>query len=482
MEDIEVLISSHSTLIAVETVEEERLEQLIKQIAWRLNLPCYTWDVNTGLIVMGGNSPIYKTQDALVALGNVATIKSGLFLFKDLQHCLEDPKIIRKLKEIAKPLISEKTIIFVSNTEDYPEELQDTLVTYKMPLPTEEQLREILNRFLKTMPQVRISLSDTEMNSLINNLKGLTAIEAKRAINEAVILDKSLDKEDLKTVADLKKKFIEKEQLVEYTSPEENFNIVGGLPNLKKWMAQRKVAFGKNQYNLPAPKGILLIGIPGCGKTLCARAIANELNLGLIKFNPANLYSKFIGESEENFQKVIKLTESLAPIVMLIDEVEKVMPNSSSSDSDGGLSKRLFGTFLGWMQDKKESVFVVATSNDIQSLPPEFSRQGRFDEVFFVDLPTREERRDILNIHLKRRNINIEVIDTNEIADLTEGFSGSELEQLILSSMYSVASTSGNISNEIIKEEIKKTMPLSKRSPEEIESLRLWAKTHCIEA
>jgi SpoVK/Ycf46/Vps4 family AAA+-type ATPase len=480
MEDIEVLIKSHTPLVAVETAEEERLEQLIQEIAWRLNLPLYVWDCSTGLCRCGQDSKYYKSQDVSVALCSITQINNGIFFFKDLEHYLEDPRVQRILKENAENG-SNKCIIFLSSKSEYPLQLEEILVSYKMPLPNKEELKRILNRFLSTMPNVKLLLSDDELNRFLNSLRGLTTIEAKRAINEAIIYDNKLDINDIKTVEELKKKMIEKERLVEYTSPEENFNTIGGFLNLKGWINKRKIAFSKNKYNLPAPKGILLIGVPGCGKTLSARAIANELGLGLIKFNPANLYSKYIGESEANMLKVIKLSESLAPIVILIDEVEKVL-TTNSSESDGGLSTRLFGTFLSWLQDKDDSIFVVATSNNISALPPEFSRQGRFDEIFFVDLPQLNERKSIFEIQLIKRNIVINTIDIESLARQTEGFSGAEIEQLILSALYNIASGSGNVSTDIISAQINKTIPLSKRDPERIDTLRQWAKTHCIEA
>jgi SpoVK/Ycf46/Vps4 family AAA+-type ATPase len=481
--DLEMLIASDNPIIAVETREEERLEEIIQHVAWRLNLPLYTWDCNAGLGKFNQNSSLYNTSNPVAALTAVQEISSGIFFFKDLKYYLDQPKVQRTLKEITKKFTCQKTIVFLSNSLEFPYDIQEMLVTYPLPLPTKEQLRDLVNHFLAATPTVKNMLAPEDMNLILENLRGLTAFEAKRALSQAVVNDKLLDKKDISLIASFKKRIIEKDNLVEYISPDDNLGVVGGLSNLKQWIRSRKIAFtDNNKFNLPPPKGLLLIGVPGCGKTLCARAIAHEFGVGLIKFDSSKLYRKYIGESEENLRRVFKLAESLSPVVLLIDEVEKVLPSIDSSASDGGLSMRLFGTFLSWLQDKKSGIFVVATSNNISLLPPEFARKGRFDEIFFVDLPDLNERKAIFQIHLKRRKIDPKKINIDELAKLTNGFSGAEIEQLVLSSLYSVTSGSGIISTEIIKEELKKVIPLSVRESERINILRQWASTNTIRA
>ncbi len=480
--DLEVLITSRNPIIAVETIEEERLEELIERLSWRLNLPLYVWDCDKGLARSGQDGHIYQTQDPGVALETIAEIEAGIFFFKDLIHYLEDHKVRRKIRDIVMSFSDKQTILFVSTESEYPAEIREILVDYPMPRPDKKQLRELLNQFLSASPKVRNMLSGQETDQVLENLKGLTAFEAKRALSQAVVADGALEKKDIELMVNLKKKFVEKDNLVSYISPEDNLRLIGGLDNLKEWIKKRKIAFSQTQHNLPAPKGVLLIGVPGCGKTLCARAIANELGIGLIKLDPGRLYNKYIGETEKNLRRVLQLAESLAPVVLLVDEVEKVLPRVGSESTDGGLSQRLFGTFLSWLQDKKAPVFLVATSNNIQALPPEFSRKGRFDEIFFVDLPDQGEREVIFNIHLKRRDINSSTIDIKELARRAQGFSGSEIEELILSSLYSVASGAGNISTEIIAAELDKTIPLSRRESESVEALRKWASVNAVRA
>ncbi len=480
--DLEVLITSRNPLIAVETIEEDRLEELTQRLSLRLSLPLYVWDCNNGLALSGAKGPIYQTQDPNVALATVAEIKAGIFFFKDLRHYLEDHKVQRKLREVVTSFSANQTILFVSPASEYPSEMREILIDYPMPRPNKEQLRELINQFLKTSPLVENMLSRQDTEQVLENLKGLTAFEAKRALSQAVVGDGALQKNDIQSMASLKKKFVEQDNLVSYISPEDNLNLVGGLDNLKDWIRTRKIAFEQTRNDLPAPKGVLLIGVPGCGKTLCARAIAHELGIGLIKLDPGRLYNKYIGETEKNLRRVLQLAESLAPVVLLIDEVEKVLPRVDGGTSDGGLSQRLFGTFLSWLQDRQAPVFVVATSNNIQALPPEFSRKGRFDEIFFVDLPALGEREVIFDIHLKRRNIDSATIDLKSLATRSEGFSGSEIEEAILSSLYAVASGTGNISTEIIAAELGKTIPLSRRESGSVEALRQWASANAIRA
>lgn len=480
--DIEVLLSSSNPLIAVETIEEERLQELIQHLAWRLNLPVFTWDCNQGLGRLGQGSPIYQTKEPIAALTSVAEMESGIFFFKDLYHYLDDPKVRRMLRDVSQRFSNQKTIVFVSSAREYPAELKEILVICPLPLPTKEQLGGLLNQFLAASQQVKNALTAEETNQVLENLRGLTAFEAKRALSQAVVSDRVLDGKDIKLLAGFKKKFVEKDNLVSYISPEDNLDTIGGLAGLKDWIAKRKAALAQKDLGLPAPKGILLTGVPGCGKTLSARAIAHELGIGLMKLDPGRLYNKYIGESEANLRRVLDLAESLAPIVLLIDEVEKVLPSGTDSAADGGLSLRLFGTFLSWLQDKEAPVFVVATSNNIAALPPEFSRKGRFDEVFFVDLPDAADRRAVFEIHLRKRQIDQAAVDIDELVRLTDGFSGAEIEELIVSSLYSVASGAGVISTDIIKAEIAKTVPLSRRESEQIAALRQWAAQNTVKA
>jgi len=479
--DMEMLIKSHNPLIAVETREEERLEEIVRHIAARLNLPLYIWDCTNGIRRFDSDAALYNTSDIKAALATIADLDNGIFLLKDLKFYLREVTIERALKETVKEFTSQKSIILLTDSAEFPSGIQEILITYPLPLPDKVELNRIVEHLAATLPNVKVELSAEDKNMLLENLRGLTAFEAKRALSQAV-LNQKLDKNDISLLADIKKRTIEKDNLVEYISPDDNLTVVGGLTNLKEWISVRKTAFSDERFNLPAPKGVLLVGVPGCGKTLCARAIAHEFAVGLIKLDAGKLYKKYIGESEETLRRVLKTAESLAPVVFLIDEVEKALPSVDSGINDGGLSLRLFGTFLSWLQEKDDSVFVVATCNNIRSLPPEFSRKGRFDELFFVDLPNSSEREEIIGIHLKRRAIDPSSIDIETLATMSSGFSGAELEQLILSSLYSAAYKSVSISTEIIVNELKKIIPLSKRESARIDALRAWAAENTIKA
>ena len=481
--DLEVLIKSHNPIIAVETVEEARLDQILHEIAWEANLPYFVWDCNRGLQRTPGSGAVYKTADPKAAMDAVAEIDSGVFLFRDLEDFLQDHTVERKLRDLVNEFGPEKTVVFVARDGEAHQDIRELLVYYPLPLPSTSELREMLDSFIASIKgKARIELDEADTARILDNLRGLTTFEAQRALSQAVVADNAFDEEDVRLLANIKKRFIEKDNLVEYISPEDNFTVVGGLDNLKQWIAKRKVAFAENEFDLPAPKGVLMIGVPGCGKTLCARAIANELRVGLIKLDPGRLYNKYIGESEANLRKVLKMAESLAPVVLLVDEIEKVMPSGEQSASDAGLGARIFGTFLSWLQDKDKPVFVVATSNNIRALPPELTRKGRFDEIFFVDLPDERVRTIIFDIHLKRRKVDPGAVNVEELVALTEGFSGAEIEELILSALYSVAGGAGPLTTELLKEELKTSIPLSRRDAERIADLRAWAGANTIPA
>ena len=286
-------------------------------------------------------------------------------------------------------------------------------------------------------------------------------------------------------IVDAKKEIIEKEGVLEYYPVEESMDGIAGLANLKDWLEKRKNIItdpdGAKKFGLDFPKGILVLGVPGCGKSLCAKAVAMEWGLPLLKFDTANLYNKYIGETEKNLKKAIKTSEKMSPVILWIDEIEKAF-SSVSSDHDGGVSTRIFGTFLSWMQDRKGDVFIFATANDVSKLPPEFLRKGRFDEIFFVDLPGAESRKLIFEIHLQKREKNCSDFDLERLTKLTENFTGSEIEQLVVSGLYTAFSAGRELTTEILIEEIKKTAPLSVTMAERISNLREWAEGRAVKA
>lgn len=357
-----------------------------------------------------------------------------------------------------------------------------------MPDPTIDEYRDLLLhivRDLRFKDNLEVELSTQQESQLLNNIKGLTLTEAEKILTKIMIVDNKLSVEDIRDIVDAKKEIIEKEGVLEYYPVEESMDGIAGLTNLKDWLEKRKNIVidpdGAKKFGLDFPKGILVLGVPGCGKSLCAKAVAMEWGLPLLKFDTANLYNKYIGETEKNLKKAIETSEKMSPVILWIDEIEKAF-SSVSSDHDGGVSTRIFGTFLSWMQDRKADVFIFATANDVSKLPPEFLRKGRFDEIFFVDLPGAESRNKIFEIHLQKRNKNISDFDLELLTQLTENFTGSEIEQLVVSGLYTAFSAGKELSTDIIAEEINKTAPLAVTMAERIKNLRQWAESRTVNA
>jgi hypothetical protein len=321
--------------------------------------------------------------------------------------------------------------------------------------------------------------SDQECEAILRALQGLTLHQARQVITQCVVEDGVLSADDVQTIIMRKVQAIKDGGLLEYYPLEDNRFELGGFVNLKSWLERAKVGFTAEAkaLNLTPPRGIILVGVPGCGKSLAAKAIAREWGLPLLKLDAGRLFDKFIGESEKNFRKAIEMAESLSPIVLWIDEIEKAMAaGGGSGDADAGLSRRLFGAFLTWLQEKKQDVFVVATANNLSALPPELLRKGRFDEIFFVDLPDRDERTAIWKIHLSLRKQNSTGFDLQKVVDASEGFSGSEIEQAVVAALYRALHRKQPLTTELLVEELSRTVPLSVTRSEDIQQLRASAQ------
>ncbi|HEU5193363.1 MAG TPA: AAA family ATPase, partial [Methylomirabilota bacterium] len=336
-------------------------------------------------------------------------------------------------------------------------------------------------RIRKERP-LRVQLSEAEMDACVERLRGMTAFEAERTLSQAIVRDNGLTRDDIEYIVSIKKELLKRDGLLEYIAPEENLAQVGGFATLKAWLAKRKRALepAAKEFGIELPKGILLLGVQGAGKTLVAKAVAREWGLPLLKMEPGRLYDKYIGESDKNLEKALRMAEAMAPCVLMIDEIEKGLAYSQSTESDGGLSRRIFGRLLGWLQDRKTPVFVIATSNAISQLPPELTRKGRFDEIFFIDLPSTEERKEVFAIHLKKRKRDPAAFDLEQLAAAADGFTGAEIEQVVVAGLYTAFSRSVELSTTILVEELRATKPLSVTRREEIDELRTWARERTV--
>lgn len=489
LRDLELLINSRYPIIVVETYEEERIEEVLRQIAARLGIPFFVWTITDGLKRIGSENPIYDTQHTVKALNNIAAIKGeGIYLFEDLHRYLGEAEVIRKLQDLCRPFAKDRSAIVLSAPQiDLPPELEKLAASFRMDLPTKEELKRLAKEVVKDLSKhhrIKVELSSEEFDRLVEGMKGFTLFEAERALTKAILDDLALTRKDLDLIIAIKKEILGKEGVLDYYPPEEGMAKIGGLQNLKGWLGKRRRAFAPEaeRFGIQPPKGILLLGVQGCGKSMAAKAVAKDWNLPLLRMEPGRLYDKYIGESEKNLEKALMLAERMAPCVLMIDEIEKGFANVGSSEADAGLSRRIFGRLLGWLQDRKAPVFVVATCNDLSKLPPEMLRKGRFDEIFFIDLPSTEERKEIFAVHLKKRKRDPSSFDLAVVAQASEGFSGAEIEQAIVSALYTAFSKGTPLSTGLIVEELKVTKPLSVTRREAIDDLRQWAQGRTVMA
>jgi AAA+ superfamily predicted ATPase len=488
-DELRLLINSRHPLITVETSEEERVEQLLREVAAELGITFYTWSVTTGLAQAGG-SPLYNTQNPEQALANIALLDGdGIFLLKDFIRYCDQDRICRRVRELAEKFRTARRSIVISGTAlTVPPELEGDAVEFQFALPSADELMPAVQRALAELCRAEhlpLTLDQAGIERTAQNLVGLPMEEALRVLRMAALADRRADASLPAAVLDAKHQALRTDGLLEIVRRDASFADIAGLKRLQDWIAKRKSALTPEgrEFGLEPPKGVLLTGVQGCGKSLAARAVAGEWGFELARLDAGALYDKYVGESERRLRKALELAERLAPIVLWIDEIEKAFASASaSSDADAGLSQRLLATMLTWMQDRESGVFLAATSNNISSLPPEMLRKGRFDEIFFVDLPSAEVRAALFALHLKKRGRDASGFDLKKLAAASEGFSGAEIEQAIISGLYTAFAQKQQLSTEILVGELRGTEPLSVTRAEEIQALRDWAKARAVPA
>src|SRR5438552_4600386 len=414
----------------------------------------------------------------------------AVFILKDFHRHMDSPVIVRCLRDVGQEFsANRRTLILTAPSIAMPPELTSLIEYLELPLPNQQRLLQIVDetykRMAKTYP-VKRTLDASGVDAVANNLRGLTEEEAERAVSQALVGRYALCAETITDVLEAKKELLRRSGMLEFIDASDNMASVGGLDNLKRWLAQRRGAWEESarEFGLEPPRGVIILGAQGCGKSMCARAIAGEWKLPLVKFDTAAVYDKYIGETEKRIQKVFQVAEGLAPCVLWIDELEKVFAGSSpdSASVDAGVSSRLLASFLSWMQDRKAPVFVAATCNNVSALPPELIRKGRFDELFFVDLPNAAERKEIIAIHLRRKKRAPAEFDLQTVATAAKGFSGAEIDAAVQTSMYAAYSSKNDVSTQALLDALRATVPLSTTRAEEIEALRQWARTRAVPA
>jgi hypothetical protein len=490
IDELELLVRSRHGLIVIDSIEDDRVEDILRHVATDLSLHYYVWRRTKG-VARGGNQgdPFANdTAEPALALSHVEREGAGVYHFPGLGAWLEDPVIAWKTRDVVDRFASRRGCLVISGTDvRLPEMLRQHAVFVRLPGPGADEYRTLFERVLRehqARMNLRIDLTSEQRSHLLYNLKGLSLVESEKILTRILIEDGALSAADIARVAAAKRKVVEQEGLLEYWTSVEDLSAVAGLDGLKGWLAKRRVVVddpdGAARFGLPFPKGILLLGVPGCGKSLCAKAVASEWGLPLLRLDPGSLYDRYVGDSEKNFRRAMRTAERMAPAVLWIDEIEKAF--AAGGEQDGGVSQRIFGTFLSWLQERRGDVFVVATSNDVSALPPEFIRKGRFDEVFFVDLPSRAARRRIFEIHLRKRGVDTARLDLDALAHATGGFSGAELEQVVIAAMFTAFAAHEVVSTEMLHRELATTHPLARTMAERLAGLRAWARDRTVNA
>lgn len=480
LHDLEAIIRSRIPLVAVESNEEPQIVRMARQISQKLQLKAFRWTITEGLQAFEPNDqPLQAYVKSQDILGYIKTeSKYSLFLLLDYHPYLEDPVHVRRLKDIA--LTYEKhysTVLVVGPALKIPRELEPFTATFRLPLPTPEELRrivlEVAGEWGAEHGRREVETTNKALDLLVRNLGGLTATDARRVASKAINDNGLINEADMPEVMRAKYEMLGRDSLLSFENETVRFAEVGGMTRLRQWLTVRKdFFFGTQPTHLDPPRGMLLLGVQGCGKSLAAKAAAGILGVPLLRLDFGVLYNKYYGETERNLRKALETAEVMSPCVLWMDEVEKGL---STDKDDDGLSRRVLGTLLTWLSERRKPVFIVATANDITSLPPEMVRKGRFDEIFFVDLPSAQNRKDIFTIHLNKRGLDPALFNLDELAEAANGFSGSEIEQAVVSAMYVAHAAGGDLLQAELVAEIKQTRPLSVVMAEKINDLRSWA-------
>ncbi len=497
LREIELQIRSHHTLLILETAEAERIQTLFGQAAERLDMPLFVWTPTKGLYRVEDDLAIEGTIEPGDAFAHVAGRKSsGLYFFRGLGPHLEDPLVVGRLADAAQAIGAGRrfddypggAVVIAERGVRLPEAVRAMSATIDPSSLDPVELASFVDGLLAGFAQqrrFRVLLTDAEAGRMLQALRGLTRMEVEKLLTQAVQEDGKLTAGDIEAILRTKKTLLDRDGLLEFVPVPESMGEVAGLGGLKDWLDQRKRFLTDPEvaakFGLTFPKGVLLLGVQGCGKSLCAKAVAREWGLPLFKLDPTNLYSKYAGESEKNFRQAMRIAEAMAPVVLWIDEIEKAFAAGAGTE-DGAVSRRIFGTFLAWMQDRRGDVFLVATANDISRLPPEFLRKGRFDEIFFVDLPNTESRRAVFEIHLRRRKQDPNRFDLDALAAAADRFSGAEIEQAVIAGLYTAFNAGTGLTPAILAAEIAKTKPLAVTMSETVTALRDWARGRTVEA
>lgn len=501
MNDFANLVNAGFPYIYIPSYEEERITNSIKATLGDKDLikndrVLYVWTQTDGLV--SDDKKVRDTSNPINAIDSIAkSNEDAIYILKDFhvyfgadRNTRPDYAVIRKLRDII-PMLksSRKTVVFISSKLVIPCDMEKEISILDFDLPTAEEIETLLDELISGLNPENVRLSSEDKVMLSKSALGLTMQEAENAFCRAIVHLKGIDASAVSIIHEEKNQVVKKTGVLEFIKSDFSIDDIGGLENLKKWLIRRNNSWSERakEYNLPAPKGVLITGVPGCGKSLTAKAMSAIWGLPLLKLDMGKIFGGIVGSSEENMRKAIATAEAVSPSILWVDEIEKGF-SGLKSGGDSGTSARVFGTFLTWMQEKTQPVFVIATANDISSLPPELLRKGRFDEIFFVDLPTEKEREKIFKVHINKRikssSVHHEITADDdvcrELALLTAGYVGAEIEQIVVSAMYEAFYANRGLRKEDIIKAINETVPLSSTQREQIIELRAWAKDRAV--
>ena len=487
LQDLVALIRADTPLIVIETPDEPRVVELFRQSLMHVWRTLFRWSITEGL----RRIDMDREDEADVAPDAGATLQAiyrhdqrGVFLLLDFAPYLKYAGTLRQVRDILQRRnCLPHVLVLVGNKVELPEDLEAHAVRYRPKLPASEALLKMVKdeaaAYAREHGGKRVEVDPEAVKQIVRNLRGLSETDARRIARHLIFRDGVLGAEDLPELAKLKFELINRSGHLHYEFDPVKLEHVIGAKRVKRWIELRRAAFvdGNVPPGLDPPKGVLLLGVQGCGKSLCAKAVSNLWQLPLLRFDMGRMFGSFVGSSEENVRRAIVVAESVAPAILWVDEIDKAFPGSQGSGiADGGTTARVFGTFLTWLSEKTAPVFVVATANEIAHLPPELLRKGRLDEIFFVDLPSRAERREIFRIHLARRSRDAAAFDLAALADASDQFSGAEIEEAINSALYDAFYARTDLTTAQVLASIAQTVPLAKTMAEQIGELRTWAE------
>ncbi len=491
-ERLEALVRAGHPCIWIVTHEEPYALDLVKATALQSGRNLLVWSATRGIAAgpLEDARPMDKTEHPAAALYHFAHQAKGpaIFATLDLVDHLGEPRTLRALRDaIRKASDNGNCLVMLDHRDDLPEAVQIEATRLELALPDEKQLERIIRDTLKRqhrLKPVQVDLNRSDLQTIIRNLSGLNRTQAEQIILDCVSEDRTFNAGDINSVLARKRQRLHRDGLLEYVESPLDLSAIGGLRTLKKWLLNRRNSLSDEarRFGIPPPRGILLLGVQGAGKSLCAKATAAAWQRPLLRLDPGVLYDRYIGESEGRLRSALRQAESMAPNILWIDEIEKGFASAASRSVDGGLSQRMFATFLTWLQEHVAPVFTLATANDVQALPPELLRKGRFDEIFFVDLPGEEVRREIFAIHLRQRGRDPAHFDLESMAAASDGFSGAEIETAIISALHGAFAEARELDTQRVLDAVSESPPLSVTMAEQVHALREWARGRCVPA